>query len=292
MINSSLQNQTGNSQSDPSFLVQADDFSSQPSPIEWLVKRWIQKQALHMIHGPSGGGKTFTVLDMCLRIAAGKEEWMEHRVTHGSVVYLAGEGHHGLRGRIAAWKHHNAVSNLSMWLSQEGCSLNTPDGFTRVVTSIKALPEAPAIIVVDTLHRFLEGDENSAQDAKTMLDACGALMREFSCSVILIHHTGISETAQDRARGSSAWRGALDIEISVTPASDGEPIKVTQKKSKDSESPRQVRACLTPVAIPGWYDEDGEQVSSAVLSRAPDKKAKIAVPLKTGRPEVKDEFTL
>jgi putative DNA primase/helicase len=77
--------------------------------------------------------------------------------------------------------------------------------------------------VVDTLHRFLDGDENSATDAKTMLDACSALIQEFACSVILIHHTGVSSEAQHRGRGSSAWRGALDIEISVVP---GTPIEI------------------------------------------------------------------
>ena len=91
------------------------------------------------------------------------------------------------------------------------------------------------MIVVDTLHRFLLGDENSAQDAKTMLDACAALMREFNCSVLLVHHTGVSEEAQHRARGSSAWRGALDIEISIIPSKDGQPLEIVQRKQKDGE---------------------------------------------------------
>ena len=50
-----------------------------------------------------------------------------------------------------------------------------------------------------------------------MLNACNGLMKEFDCSVLLVHHTGVSEEAQHRARGSSAWRGALDVEISVVP---------------------------------------------------------------------------
>jgi len=35
------------------WLIPADDFCAQPSPISWLVKRWIQSQALVMVHGPS-----------------------------------------------------------------------------------------------------------------------------------------------------------------------------------------------------------------------------------------------
>lgn len=246
------------------FLIHADDFSQQPSPIRWLVKRWLQRDALIMVHGPSGSGKTFTVLDMALRMAAGKEDWRGHKVSPGNVVYLAGEGHHGLRGRIAAWKHHNKADKLNMWLSKAGCDLNDAQGYTRVVDAVSQVPK-PDLIIVDTLHRFLKGDENSAQDAKTMLDACAALMDRFNCSVLLVHHTGVSEEAQHRARGSSAWRGALDIEISVVPSKGDGPMQIIQRKSKDAEQAEPLFAELQSVVIPGWFDEDGEPVTSAVL---------------------------
>ena len=248
------------------WLIPADDFCAQPAPISWLVKHWLQDKALIMVHGPSGGGKTFVVLDWCLRMAAGVPEWASLKVKPGTVVYLAGEGHHGLRGRVAAWKVHQNAGPLSMWLSRDGCDLNTPAGYMRVVDNIRALPKRPSIIVVDTLHRFLLGDENSAQDAKTMLDACGALMAEFECSVLLVHHTGVSEEAQHRARGSSAWRGALDIEISIVPGKDDHPMSIVQRKSKDAELAEPVYAELTSVTIPGWFDEDEQPVTSAVVS--------------------------
>ena len=250
------------------WLVPADSFSEQPAPISWLVKRWLQDNALIMVHGPSGGGKTFVVLDWCLRIASRMPDWCGQRVKPGTVVYLAGEGHHGLRGRIAAWKHRHQAGPLSMWLSRAGCDLNTPEGYIKAVNHISKLPERPSVVVVDTLHRFLSGDENSAQDAKTMLDACGALMEKFGCAVILVHHTGVSEEAQHRARGSSAWRGALDIEISIIPAKDGGPMQIVQRKSKDAEMADPVYVRLASVEIPGWIDEDGEQVTSAVIEQS------------------------
>jgi putative DNA primase/helicase len=250
------------------WLIPADDFCAQPSPISWLVKRWIQSQALVMVHGPSGGGKTFVVLDWCLRMASGTEDWAGHKVRQGNVVYLAGEGHHGLRGRVAAWKHHHKAGKLAMWLSKDGCDLNTPTGYLKVVEQVRMLKDRPSVIVVDTLHRFLQGDENSAQDAKTMLDACNALMMEFDCSVILVHHTGVSDEAQHRARGSSAWRGALDIEISIVPGKEGVPMQIVQRKSKDAELAETIHVELQQVAIPGWRDEDNQQVTSAVIVQA------------------------
>jgi phage/plasmid primase-like uncharacterized protein len=268
------------------WLIPADDFCAQPSPISWLVKRWIQSQALVMVHGPSGGGKTFVVLDWCLRMASGTEDWAGHKVRQGNVVYLAGEGHHGLRGRVAAWKHHHKAGKLAMWLSKDGCDLNTPTGYLKVVEQVRMLKDRPSVIVVDTLHRFLAGDENSAQDAKTMLDACNALMQEFNCSVILVHHTGVSDEAQHRARGSSAWRGALDIEISIVPGKDDQPMQIVQRKSKDAELAETIYVELQQVAIPGWRDEDNQQVTSAVIVQAeaptaPKKESKLDAHRKT-----------
>ena len=267
------------------WAINIREFRSKPAPISWLVRRWLQDQALIMVHGPSGGGKTFVVLDWCQRMAAGVENWGGNKVKRGSVLYLAGEGHHGLRGRAAAWAHHHQLEDaeMDMWITQSGCDLNTPAGYARVADTIRALPSRPNLIVVDTLHRFLLGDENSAQDAKTMLDACAALMSEFLCSVLLVHHTGVSDEAQHRARGSSAWRGALDIEISIVPGKDGSPIQIIQRKSKDAEIAEPVYAELQSVTIPGWLDEDGQPVTSAVVSLT-------EAPLKPQKPSKVDGF--
>jgi len=249
------------------WLIDAVDFSAQPAPISWLIKGWAQSQALMMVHGPSGSGKTFVVLDWCCRMASGTPDWMGAKVKPGAVVYLAGEGHHGLRGRLAAWQTSNtAIPRGNLLLSSSGCDLDTQAGLLKAKDAIAALSVRPALIVVDTLHRFLSGDENSAQDAKAMLDSCAALMATFGCSVLLVHHTGVSDEAQGRARGSSSWRGALDIEVSVT--CKDKVITIAQKKSKDAELLPPVFGQLASVTIPGWLDEDGAPVTSAVLAAA------------------------
>lgn len=250
------------------WLTPADDFCSQPAPIAWLVENWIQDDALIMVHGPSGGGKTFVVLDWCMTIASQYNNWMGNEAESGPIIYLAGEGHHGLRSRIAAWKEEKNVRKLNMWLSKSGCDLNLTEGYLKVLEQIRDIEVKPSLIVVDTLHRFLNGDENSAKDAKTMLDACAKLMQEFDCSVLLVHHTGVNDDSQHRARGSSAWRGALDIEISVKPATKTRPIEIVQRKSKDSEMAEPVYVELKQVEIPGWKDKKGKPVTSAVIIEA------------------------
>ncbi|WP_051485023.1 AAA family ATPase [Cloacibacillus evryensis] len=246
------------------WLTQADDFCAKPAPIRWLIKKWIQAGGLAMVYGDSGTGKTFVVLDWVLRMAAGVETWAGLRVRPGGVIYLAGEGHYGLKARIAGWKQYHKVEHLNAWVSGGACDLNTPEGLAKTISEIRALEaENVAVIVVDTLHRFLIGDENKATDTKTMLDACSKLSQTFDCTVILVHHTGVNQEAKGRARGSSAWRGALDNQILVT--SSGDNIKLEQVKQKDSELADSVYLERIPAHLPGWFDEDGEPVSTIVL---------------------------
>lgn len=247
-----------------SWLTAADDFCAKPAPLAWLVKKWIQRGGLAMVFGDSGCGKTFVVLDWVLRIASDVDDWAGQKVRHGGVVYLAGEGHYGLKARIAGWKQYHKVEHLNAWVSSSDCELNTTEGLAKTISEIRSLEAGDiSVIVVDTLHRFLVGDENKAVDAKTMLDACSTLSRTFDCSVILVHHTGANQDAKGRARGSTAWRGALDNQILVT--TSGDRIKLEQVKNKDGEIAEPVYLEKIPVHLPGWYDDDGEPVSTLIL---------------------------
>ncbi|MGN6739598.1 AAA family ATPase [Dyella sp.] len=250
------------------WLVPTSELRVNQKPVAWHIKRWLQAEALIMVHGPSGAGKTFLVIDWCMHIANGMPDWLGNRVKSGSVVYLAGEGHKGLRQRLQAWAVHHGTAGKAedMAMSRSGCDLDSQEGLARVIDAIRSSGVKPCLIVVDTLHRFMRGDENTAKDAGAMIANCDALKQEFGCSVLLVHHTGNAAEAQHRARGSSAWRGALDVEIGVQPPPAGESaIVVSLLKMRDADPVPPVCVKLQRVDLPGWVDEDGEQVSSAVL---------------------------
>ena len=248
------------------WLLKANALMADQAPPKWIIKGWLEQHALAMVHGPSGAGKSFVVLDWCLHIASRLPEWHGNKVKrHGAVIYLAGEGHYGIKRRLAAWAAHYRPEDINLWVSKTGCDLNTPEGYSRVLEAVRGVGEAPSLIVVDTVHRFMHGDENSAQDVRTMIQAADGLKEEFGCTVILVHHTGVSDEAQHRARGSSAWKGALDVEYSVQA---GKPLKIVNKKMKDGQPDHSLYADLVEVVIPGWMDEDGEPVKSVVIMPA------------------------
>ena len=255
------------------WLIHADALVDSTIFVKWMVKGWIPRDSMIMMHGPSGSGKSLVVLDMVARIASNLDEWEGHKVRHGQVVYLAGEGYIGMNARVRAWREVNNVDSLDMWISRAGVGLNSPEGYQLARDSIVGIGGKPALIVIDTLHRFMLGDENSAKDAGEMIKACGYLMAEFKCSVLLVHHTGVAEGAQSRARGSSAWKGAMESEISIVPQTETTPLEIVNIKAKDSALSDTKFMRIHGHIFDNWVDEDDEPISGAYVKSA-DKAQK------------------
>ena len=242
------------------WLINAEDMMQDLTPPKFIIDGLIPEYGLGMIHGQSGHGKTFYVMDMAYRIATNMD-YHEKRINGGHVVYLAGEGHHSLKFRLIGLKQKHGQALNKLHISQSGCNLNTVEGYELARQAIKSMPESPKIIFVDTLHRFLDGDENSSKDAKTMIDACDKLKCEFGCAVVLVHHTGLN--ADDRARGSSSWKGAMDFEFNVKKT--GNTLTLYCKKMKDSEEPKPIVFKLNCVDLTGINHETGKPVTTLIL---------------------------
>jgi putative DNA primase/helicase len=259
------------------WLVSFDEFAQPVPPAPYLVKGWLYQRQLALLVGPAGKGKTFLALDWALSVATGRT-WHGQRVHRASVLYLAGEAHESLRRRALAWKQYYGVQNLGhSFLSLFGRDLNSPGGYEQVVEHCEIVGLEPQLIVIDTLHRAFRGNENSAEDTRTMLDACDRLVRHFDAAVLLVHHTGWGEQAQERGRGSSAWRAGVDAEILLVPQeSDDCSFQIVQTKSRDAMPSHPIYFRLQSVEIEGWTDEDGEPVMSAVLAiaKAPEEQKK------------------
>jgi AAA domain-containing protein len=137
------------------------------SPVQWLVERYIEANAMVILFGEPGVGKSFIALDMACCIATG-ETWQGFPVKQGPVFYIAGEGHAGIGRRLGAWCKYRGVPLGSLYVSTTAAPLTEWEAVKQVVKGIKAKVEqygAPALIVIDTLARNFGGlDENSNKD--------------------------------------------------------------------------------------------------------------------------------
>jgi len=250
------------------FLQDANDLLKQPTAQEWLIKHWLPKDSLTMLHAKPGIGKSFLALDWALHIASTLPTWNSHIVNHGCVVYLAGEGNNGLKRRVKAWVQEKRLTdtNLPLYISSRGCKLDTPEGYNEVVAAINQLKIEPALIIVDTLHRFITGHMNDSQDAGKMIYHCDKLKEGFKSTVLLVHHVGHAEAAQTRAMGATAWVGAIDVDMHLAKKED--VLELTQNKMKDNPKAPPILFELTEVVIDGWLDSDNEPITSAILTKS------------------------
>ena len=247
-------------------MILADDIINEDLTIHWLIKGWIPADSIGMIHGQSASGKTTTLLDMLLSASSGKGEWFGNRIPKSvNVIYLCGEGLTGVKRRLRAWKARAGMPSLGNFAVYPlPLDLDTAAGVHEIREQIDTLGWKPDIIVIDTVNRYMSGDENSAQDTRMLLNCVDTLRNTYRCSGLYVHHTGNNEEAQKRARGSSAWRGALDFEISVTKLEDG-TREIEQVKMKDSELMPKVYGTIGGEPIPDLFDDEGEQVTGAVF---------------------------
>lgn len=165
----------------PQFICAAEVLT-QTVEIKKLIGRLIERGTTGQLFGPSGDGKTFVVLDMCLCVGTGSM-WNSIFCEEGIVLYFAGEGHTGLRRRVKAWHRHHEETNLSnVHISQSVITFDAA-GLRKVVAEAKTLEEQTgkkvALLVIDTLARHLLGDENSTRDMSDFVRAVDGLRDNF-----------------------------------------------------------------------------------------------------------------
>lgn len=136
------------------------------------------------------------------------------------------------------------------------------------------------LIVVDTLARSFEGEENSASDMGAFVRACDRIRAETGATVLVVHHSG--KDADKGARGSSALRAACDFEFKVV--SPGKKVaKLTCTKAKDSDPFDDMTFKLNVVEI-GRKDQKGREMGSLTLTMQAAGEATMVDDL-TGHPQ-------
>lgn len=267
------------------FACVGEQLAAGLKPIQWLVRNYVEADSLALMFGDPGCGKSFAAIDLACCIATGTP-WHGHKTTPGAVFYIAGEGQNGLMRRFAAWSQHNAIplEGAPLFVGHRPAQLVNAVAAAEVANAVEEMQAdancAPALIVVDTLARNFGGDENSQEDMGAFIANLDAFLRksgEWNATVLVVHHSGHAD--KSRSRGSSALKGAVDAEYSLTKDESG-VVRMEATKMKDAEQPAPVAFKLEPIVLDGLEDDEGEPVTSAVLwsvaHAAPAKVGKTA----------------
>ncbi|MBK8815865.1 MAG: AAA family ATPase [Methylococcaceae bacterium] len=245
----------------PFPLIAASELTAHPVKIFWLLHNFIEVASINLLFGEPGAAKSLIALEWAFCIAHGLG-WRGLVTKKTDVVIVAGEGFSGYARRLKALEiKHGMKSPDNLFVSQRPAQLLDKGSARLVAESVKAACPNPGLVIIDTMHRNADIDENSSQDIGKFINNLDEFLKPLGAAVLIVHHSGHSD--KGRSRGSSAIRGALDAEFSATKNDDF--ITLTCLKSKDFESYRPINFKLKVVEL-GWFDDDDEPVTSVTSS--------------------------
>lgn len=234
-------------------------------PVQYVVDGYLETDAISMIFGPSGSGKSFIALAFACSVASGTA-WFGMPVKQGPVFVIIGEGLNGYARRIAAWSKQYQVNltEAPLYISRRAIQLSNQAAALELAAEIDQMSRdtgvQPALVIVDTVARnFGDGDENSTKDMSAFVANIDLYLKNrYKANIMLVHHTGHDG---ERARGSSALKAALDQEFRVSGVSGRPRFECT--KMKDAEVPLERTFKITGVTL--GTDADGIDITGAVI---------------------------
>lgn len=236
-----------------SFLPAEDLILRRP---DWLIEGILESGSFGMLYGSPSSGKSFSALDMGACVATGLD-WHGNAVQQGGVLYFVGEGMQGVGRRKDAWTiAHEIEFKNSMFFATQFVDLkdreNSLPGFIKEIRKLSQKTKVK-LLIIDTLSRYYEGDENVAGDMAHFISVLDDLRQEFEFAVLLVHHSG--KDPSKGPRGSSVLHAALDTEMMVQ--KEKKMITITNTKQKDFELFTKRHFQLSQVEL---IDKDGESI--------------------------------
>lgn len=221
-------------------------------PPTWLIEGIIPAGGLIGLYGAPGSCKSFVAVDWAMSVAYGVP-WQGRASSFGFVLYISAEGGTGIGKRAKAWLHTRNLldmpNTMNMgWLTQAISIYGDSNDLDTLLLRIeRELDQYPTLVVIDTLARCLDGDENLQLDMGRFVKGADRLRTELGATVLVVHHT---RKDGETERGSTAFRGAADAMLEVKKeGKEGEQptITVSCNKQKDAEEFESIRLLLKPI---------------------------------------------
>lgn len=217
-------------------------------PPTWLINKILPAGGLVGLYGPPGIKKSFVAADLALSIAAGGH-WQGFPVNTGFPLYVCAEGSAGMGKRVKGFLQYRKLKPSqarAAWLTESVPIYADSDSVETLLERIEEADVVPDLIVIDTLARCFDGDENQQLDMGRFVAGVDRLRKEFDATILVVHHTRLDG---DRERGNTAFRGAADAMLSLS--SKKGKLVLSCNKMKDAEEFDDIE-----LRLKDWPDAD------------------------------------
>lgn len=176
--------------------------------LKWLVRDLLPEGCLVMLSGESGCGKSTLALALADAVAHGKP-FLGRPSENRRVLIVDRENNAAIYQE--RFNRLGIVESEFLHIWGQWCPDEPPKPTVDEICAF-ARAERP-LIIFDSLVAFHEGSEQDSRDTRISMDRFRRLTKE-GATVVVIHHTGKSENAQDY-RGSSDFKASIDVGLKL-----------------------------------------------------------------------------
>ncbi len=246
--------------------------------INWIVDGIIPKESASIIAGYPGSGKTFILADLALAVSSGTKFLNKFETEQGRVLVIDEEN----SPQLMAHRFSGLINGKSLEKPPPTLRIALGHGFrfdsSEYVKKLENILDdfRPSLVIVDSLIRVHNGEENSSSEMSKIFGRVKSLMQKYEISFVFSDHfrkpgTNIS-SAGASLRGSTDKWAFVDTLWSVKKESDR--IDVEQVKSRFREEHLSLALRLTDQSensISLEYIGDARQLKQTALLQ--DSKA-------------------
>lgn len=212
--------------------------SRDPVKIEWIVRDLIPIGGVTILGSEPGCFKTFIGLHISDCVCHGKDVFNAFPIKIGKVLFLDEEnGENVMHTRLLQITTDiNLMENIGFSFYNDVKLDNTwRDELEEIIIKCK-----PDLIVVDSMVRFLNGNENDAEDVKMVFDIIKYFKKKYESSWLILHHirkSGGKYITQDDLRGSGDFGAFADVICMISKKKNTRnQVRISQSKNRHQQA--------------------------------------------------------
>lgn len=171
---------------------------------EWVVKNLFAKKYISIYFSEPGIGKTWTTLDLGLKLSNGKSVFNNIETEKAKVLLFEGDAPDSLlKERINKFdakqndEYFKYVNRYTADRHGIDITLVTSTGLKNLELLISDF--MPDMIIIDTLISFIN-DEKDAEEIRVAIDFLRKIAEKYNCHILVCHHSRKRESGEKKKK--------------------------------------------------------------------------------------------